>query len=181
MHHIDGQFSGHDRGSCSPKIFHNTNGLTGISLPTSLQALVAILGETLRWAWSRDEVHQPTTRRKVLYFVILYGGWFVIMTALGIILELSGHPAAASGVWFFGFWFSAFIASIDIAWESITYLLERRDERVEVKPESGPTRELARDLRPVRDTWVGFVVTVIALAVLIATWYLALAIAGNPF
>lgn len=140
--------------------------------------VVDLLRETARWAWVREEVQGTTSGRKVLYFIVLYGGWFAVMIVAGVVLQLAGYTAAASAIWVFGIGFSAFMASIDIAWEAMSYLFERRDQRAETTSADGPPRELARDLRPARDTWVGFVVTVAALLVLFGLYGLFLALSS---
>lgn len=142
----------------------------------ALASVVDLYRETIRWAWLRDEVQETATREKVLYFVVLYGSWFVVMLGVGLALQAGGYASAAEGVWFFGIWFSAFMAAIDVAWEGLGYLLERRDERAGPRPEPDSRRELGRDLRPARDTWVGFVVTVVALVMLFLSYELVLAL-----
>lgn len=115
-------------------------------------SVVNFLRETARWAWVREEVQGATSKRKILYFTVLYGGWFAVMLAAGVVLRMAGYTTAASAIWVFGIGFSAFMASIDIAGEAMSYLFERRDQRTETTSATGPQRELARDLRPARDT-----------------------------
>lgn len=127
---------------------------------------VAFYRQTLKWAWTREEVQENTSRTKVLYFIVLYGSWFALMISVGVVLQFAGFTRVARSIWFFGVGFSAFMASIDIAWETATYLYARWDERTP-DTDTGPDRELAWNLRPPRDVWIGFLVTTIALIVLI--------------
>lgn len=141
-----------------------------------LRKSVGLYRRTLRWTWTRREVQETTSREKVTYFVVLYGSWFVVMIGIALALGTAGFTDAASAIWIFGIGFSAFMASVDIAWETVTYLFERRDERSAPQDAIGPQRELARNLHPARDTWVGFVITVVALLVLFGIYQLSLVI-----
>lgn len=134
---------------------------------------VGLVRRAVRWAWVRDEVQATSTREKVLYFVVLYAVWFGLLVAAGLGLGLAGYGDAAAAVWFFGVWFSAFMAAVDIAWEGLRYVADRRDDRIDGPDRDGPTRELAPTVRVDRDTWIGFVVTVVALVVLVASIELA--------
>lgn len=135
---------------------------------------MSLIRETLRWAWLRDEVQETSSAKKVVYFVVLYGGWFALMLGAGLVLQLAGYAEAASGVWFFGVGFSAFMASIDIAWEAVSYFIEHRGQDAAPAAAAGPGRELAPDFRLARDTWVGFIVTVVALLLLLGLIQVAL-------
>lgn len=139
-----------------------------------LRKTASLYLDSIRWAWTGAEIQDSSSRDKVWYFVLLYGSWFVLMLGAAWVLETFGQPEIAAGIWVFGIGFSAFMASIDIAWETMTYLLEQREERAEPQAASSPQRELAWNLRPARDSWVGFVVTVIALTVLIGILQLSL-------
>lgn len=137
---------------------------------------VGLVRRAARWAWVREEVQETSTREKVLNFIVLYAGWFGLLVAAGLGLELAGYGAAASALWLFGVWFSAFMAAVDIAWEGLRFVADRRDDRTDGR--EGPTRELAPTVRPDRDTWIGFVVTVIALVVLVVSIELARVLAA---
>lgn len=130
--------------------------------------------ETLRWAWTRSEVQKRTSRQKILYFFVIYGSWLVLMVGIGLVLHVTGYTSYASGFWYFGIGFSLFMMAVDIAWEAVTFVLERREERAEPAPDAGSQRELAPDFHVERDTWVGFFVTVIALIVLVGIFQLIL-------
>ncbi len=129
-----------------------------------------LLDETLHWAWTRDESHQPNNLRKVLYFLVLYGGWFILMILVGLALEFGGYPDAASGLWLFGIGFSAFMAAVDMTWEFSKHLLRNQSEGGVI--EIGSNRELGPHIRVAADTWIGFIVTVVALLVLLIAYQL---------
>jgi len=133
-----------------------------------------LLGETLRWAWTRDERQEHSSRRKVLYFTVLYGSWFLIVVAAGVILEIAGYAGAAGSIWLFGVGFSVFVGVIDIVWESFKLATANRGESG-VTLTLGSGNELSRSFRMEDDTWIGFIVTFAALigvisALAVVTW-----------
>lgn len=140
-------------------------------------ALASLLGETLRWAWTRDESHQPTSRRKVLYFAVMYGSWLSVVVSAGIVFELVGNAEAAEGIWLFGVGFSIFMGVVDIAWEAINHLTAAREESGRAITLGGGG-ELSATLRIQDDTWIGFLVTFFALIGLMVSYAVATALMG---
>lgn len=140
-------------------------------------ALVSLISETFHWAWTRDETHQPTSRRKVLYFAVMYGGWLSVVVAAGIVFELVGNAEAASAIWLFGVGISVFMGVVDIAWEAINHLTGSREDSGRAMTLGGG-REMSPTIRIQDDTWIGFLVTFFALIGLMVSYSVVTALMG---
>lgn len=131
---------------------------------------MSLLRATVRWAWIRDETAHTASRRTVAFTATLYGLAFVVFTIAGWILWQVDRPFPARAFWLFGGGFTAFAGAIAVAWEAMEYLSRRRDrQRPDRVP--NPNRELSPNITISTDIKIGFVVTIIALAVLFGYLY----------
>lgn len=137
----------------------------------------SMLERTAAWAWNRDETGREATRQTVIYTVTMYSVALGLTLAVGIGLSVYGNRAAGFSLLIFGTWFTAFMGSVNIVWEWLKY---REQNRENTKQEdTGPERELAPDFSIKPDTWIGFVVTIIALITLVLAYQLSVYIIGN--
>lgn len=139
-----------------------------------IDEVVAALVRAARWAWTRDEVDQQSTATRVLFIVLSYGGLLVLVLLAGGVLARYGLRTAAFGLWLFGISFTAFVGSVNVAWEVLSYWYERRESRADGRVDRGPQRELAPGLHLARDTKIGFLATVLGLLVLVGAFRIAL-------
>lgn len=137
----------------------------------TLPRLRSILGRTARWAWTRDETDRTVTRETVINTTSMYAVTFLGMIVLGFVVARVGYTTAGVMVWIFGLAYTAFIGSMEIAWELLEYLDDPESE-------SGSTEQPGRELSPgvsiSNDVKFGFIVTVIALVTLLTTIHLAI-------
>lgn len=140
-------------------------------MANSLPRLRSILERTVRWAWTRDETDRSVTRETVVNTIAMYAVTFLGMIVLGFVVARAGYTTAGVMVWIFGTAYSAFIGSMEIAWELLEYLDESEGE-------SAATEQQARELSPgvtiSNDVKFGFIVTVIALVTLLTTIQVAI-------
>lgn len=139
-------------------------------------SLKGLLRRTIRWAWERDEVGQPSTKQTVKYTAIMYGLAVALAILSGVALAVTGYPTVATALLTFGIWILVIFGTINVGWEWIAYRLSRRAGDRPEREHQGPTRELAPDIRIADETKVGFVVTVAALVALVVSYELALAV-----
>ena len=129
----------------------------------------SLLRRTAAWAWARDEVDTGSTPETLRYTAVMYAVTLGLIVAAGVGMAALGYRTSAFAVLLFGLWFTAFIGAMNVGWE----FLKLRAARRPTPEPTGPRRELAPDLRLAEDTKIGFVVTVLALVVLFASFELA--------
>lgn len=133
----------------------------------------SLIGRTVAWAWSRDEVGAEATRATVLYTVVMYVIALGLITFTGVVFTLAGYEATGFGFLLFGIGFTSFIGSITIGWELLKYRSAARADDPDESPDEGSRRELAPDLRLAEDTKIGFVLTMVGLIALILSFEVA--------
>lgn len=131
-----------------------------------------LLARTARWAWERDEVDRTTSLATIKYTLVLYAVVLGIITGASGVFTMLGYRELSISIWIFGILFTSFIGAINVSWEALRYWTDRRATR-SGPGDTGPDRELAIGFRVAEDTKIGFVVTVIALVVLVTSLRIA--------
>lgn len=156
-------------------------GLTRIKcldeLGTAVNAM-ALLRRTAEWAWERDEVDRPSSKRTVRFTAVLYVVALVAIVLAGGVLSAAGHRGIGGPLLVFGIWFTGFAGSVNVSWEWLKYRSERRDAAASGREREAPERELAPDIRIADDTKIGFVVTLVGLCAMYLSFELATLVAS---
>lgn len=130
------------------------------------------LERTAAWAWNRDETGRQVTKQTVGYTVIMYSLAFAVTVTIGVVLSVYGYRGVGLSLLIFGTWFTGFMGSVNIVWEWLKYREQNRDKSTD-RQETGPDRELAPEFSVRPDTWIGFIVTIIALISLVLAYQLS--------
>lgn len=146
--------------------------------PDVLDAALAALGRTARWAWVRDEVDQTTSKDKILFTVVMYTAVLGLFVLAGGVLIRFQYRAVAFGFWVFGISFTGFLGTVNVAWEVMKFRGARRDALARERTDPSPGRQFAPGLRVSRDTKIGFVATVLGLVVLTVSFRVAALLAS---
>lgn len=146
------------------------------------------LKRTMKWAWTRDEVNGSATKQSVLDTTTLYVVGFLALLSLALALWLLGSEAAAVTVAVFGLAYTVYVGTIAIGWEVVRYLVNGNDsgpaKRRRIYDPYGtavpsPPSVVHRSIRskslPVsKETKIGFLVTIMALLIVIGFHQLAI-------